>query len=54
MKLLVGSSVVNRHCKAKPFVDQATGAFASAFAGEFAEATAEDIEIDHKKIKGLE
>ena len=48
------NSINKKGYKAKPFVDQATGAFASAFAGEFAEATAEDIEIDLKKIKGLE
>ena len=47
------NSINKKGYKAKPFVDQATGAFAAAFAGEFAEATAEDIEIDLKKIKGI-
>jgi len=48
------NSINRKGYKAKPFVDQATGAFAAAFAGEYAEAAAEDIEIDLKKIKGIE
>lgn len=46
------NSINKKGYRAKPFVDQATGAFAAAFAGEFAEATAADIELDLKKIKG--
>jgi len=48
------NSINRKGYRAKPFVDQATGAFAAAFAEEFAEATAEDIEIDLKKIKGID
>jgi len=48
------NSINRKGYKAKPFVDQAIGSFAAAFADEFAEATAEDIEIDLKKIKGID
>lgn len=48
------NSINKKGYKAKPFVDQATGAFAAAFADEFAQAAAEDIEIDLKKIKGID
>ena len=37
-----------------PFIEPALAAYDTVFTNEYAEATAEDIEIDLKKIKGLE
>lgn len=39
---------------AKPFVEPALASFAAQFADEYAEATANDIELDLKNIKGIE
>ena len=54
LSFAIYNSINRKGYKAKPFVDEATAAFVTSFAGEFAEATAEDIEIDLKKIKGIE
>jgi len=54
LSFAIYNSINRKGYKAKPFVDEATAAFASSFPTEYAEATAEDIEIDLKKIKGIE
>ena len=54
LSFAIYKSINKKGYKAKPFVDQAVGAYAAAFADEFAQATAEDIDIDLKKIKGIE
>ena len=39
--------------QAKPFIEPALAAFAAQFANEYADATANDIELDLKTIKGI-
>jgi hypothetical protein len=46
------NSINRKGYRAKPFVENALAAYDAVFANEYAEATAADIEIDLKKIKG--
>ena len=48
------NSINKKGYKAKPFIEESLAAYDAQFANEYAEATAEDIEIDLKKIKGIE
>jgi hypothetical protein len=45
------NSINRKGYKAKPFVEQAIAAYDAVFADEYAEATANDIEVDLEKIK---
>jgi len=46
------NSINRKGYKAKPFINEAVAAYEIIFANEYAEATAADIEIDLKNIKG--
>ena len=48
------NSINRKGYKAKPFIEEAVAAYDAVFASEYAEATAADIEIDLKKIKGID
>jgi len=48
------NSINRKGYKAKPFIEESLAAYDAVFAGEYAEATAADIEIDLKKIKGID
>lgn len=48
------NSINKKGYRAKPFINEAVAAYDAVFASEYAEATAEDIEIDLKKIKGID
>lgn len=47
-------SINKKGYDARPFIEPALAAYDAVFADEWAEATAEDIEIDLKKLKGIE